>query len=645
MLVKRYERNPILKPKSIHSWEAQAVFNGCPVKVDGKIRLVYRAISLPHYKREADKVLAISNIGITAPSKNGVDFHDRRILIAPEEPWEKFGCEDPRITKLDGKYFIFYTALSTYPPSHEGIRVGLAISDDLETIRERHLVTPFNAKAMTLFPERIDGKIWAILSVHTDIPPTSICITSFDNEEEIWDEIYWKKFHENFDKYCLPLRRSPLDHFEVGAPPLKTKYGWLLLYSYIQGYFTPNRLFTVEAALLDLNNPLKLIARTRWPLMTPEEYYERVGLVPNAIFPSGALLRGNQIYLYYGAADTVCCLAYIHLPSLIKKLLWKAEPPKFIRATRNPIITPRGNHSWEAKATFNPAAIYLGGKVHIVYRAMSQDNTSVLGYAYSKDGINIDYRSPEPIYVPRESFEQKLVPGGNSGCEDPRLTVIGDRIYMCYTAFNGKDPPRVALTWIKVDDFLQQKWNWAKPVLISAPYMDDKDAYIFPEKVKDPGTGEEKYLIVHRYSNDIDSALVSSLDFDGKTWLDEYRWIYPRKGWWDSVKVGAASPPIKTDEGWILLYHGVSEDRVYRVGAVLLDPKNPLKIIARTDEPIFEPETDYEKVGQVNNVVFPCGTVVIGDEIFMYYGGADQVVGVATIKVKKLLRYLKSCKI
>ncbi len=270
---------------------------------------------------------------------------------------------------------------------------------------------------------------------------------------------------------------------------------------------------------------------------------------------------------------------------------------------------------------------------------MSQDNTSVLGYASSHDGIHLDYRHPDPIYVPREDFEQKQQPG-NSGCEDPRLTVIGDRIYMCYTAFDAKNPPRVALTWINVDDFLNMKWIWANPVLISPPGVDDKDACVFPEKVHDPGNGDEKYLIIHRIGNDIDSALSSSLEFDGKTWLRDYRWILPKQGCWDSVKIGVAAPPIKTKEGWILLYHGVDEESIYRVGAVLLNLKNPLEVIARTDEPIFEPEEAYEKIGIVNNVVFPCGAVTIEDKIYMYYGAADRVIGVATLETEKLLRAL-----
>src|SRR3989338_7319427 len=293
-------------------------------------------------------------------------------------------------------------------------------------------------------------------------------------------------------------------------------------------------------------------------------------------------------------------MASINLPVLINKLLKKEEPVKAARAKENPIIIPNPKHSWEEKAVFNPAAIYLDGKVHIIYRAMSNDNTSSFGYATSKDGIHIDYRSSVPIYIPREYFEQKRIPGGNSGCEDPRLTKIGGKIYMLYAAFDGENPPRVALTYITEQNFLEQKWIWAKPVLISPPNIDDKDGCIFPELING------QYFIIHRSGDDIDSAFSPTLDFDGKTWIEEYRWIASRSGMWDSRKVGTATPPIKTRIGWVLLYHGVSEeDGCYRIGAVLLDLKDPTKIIARTDEPIFEPETAYEKVGKVSNVVFP----------------------------------------
>ncbi|MBI4235452.1 hypothetical protein HY604_04080 [Candidatus Peregrinibacteria bacterium] len=638
MIIQRSKENPILIPNRDQFWEAEAVFNGCPAKVGDKIYLLYRALSQYHYHTAAKNRMMVSDIGI-AESADGIHFENRRQFVVPELEWEKFGCEDPRVTKLGDKYYIFYTALSHYPFSPEGIKVGLAISKDLKTIEKKHLVTPFNAKGMALFPEKIDGKIWAMLTVHTDRPPAKICLASFDKEEEIWSKQYWQKWYKNFEKYSLLLERSSQDQIEVGAVPIKTKYGWLMIYSYIRNYFSPQRAFTIEAALLDLHNPLKIIARTEAPILTPEEYYEKIGLVPNVVFPSGALIEEDWLYLYYGAADTNCSLALIELPSLLCQMLERNKRPITLeRAKENPIIVPNKANSWESKLVFNPAALYIQGKVHILYRAMSEDNTSVMGYAVSHDGIHIDYRSLNPAYVPRESFEQKLQPNGNSGPEDPRLTQIGDKIYMCYTAFDGRNPPRVALTRIAVKDFLAEKWNWTKPVLISPPNMDDKDAFVFPEKVNG------KYMIIHRAGDDIDLGFSTTLDFEENTWLEEHRWIAPRKWWWDSKKVGAAAPPVKTKDGWVMLYHGVSEDRIYRVGALLLDLKNPMKVIGRTDNPIFEPETVYEKEGEIPNVVFPCGNVLIGDKLFVYYGGADKVVGVATVEMSKLLNTIKSCK-
>jgi len=638
MLIERFDRNPILKPNINQSWEAQAVFNGCPVEKGSKIFLLYRALSLPHYHTIAKTRLMVSDIGI-ADSKDGINFSNRQRFIVPEKDWERFGCEDPRVTKLDNKYYIFYTALAAYPFRAEGIRVGLAISRDLKKIDKKHLITPFNAKAMALFPERIGGKFWVILTVNTDKPPAEICLASFAKEEELWSEKYWQRWYQDYTKYSLPLKRRPEDFVETGTPPLKTKYGWLIFYSYIKNYYSPKRLFGIEAVLLDAKNPLKIISRTDYPILTPEEYYERIGLVPNVVFPSGVLIKKNSLYLYYGSADTTCSLAFIDTPLFIEKMVGQGKSTvRFKRVKENPIITPIKNNAWEMRATFNPAAIYLEDKVHLLYRAMSEDNTSTFGYAQSQDGIHINYRCRQPVYVPREPWEQKLVPSGNSGCEDPRLTKIGNRIYICYTAFNGKNLPRVALSWVSLRDFLHQKWNWSKPVLISPPEFDDKDACIFPEKIKG------KFVIIHRSGDDMDLSFHNDLDFDGSDWLEEYRWVAPRSGWWDSKKVGIAAPPLKTAQGWLVIYHGVSEDGVYRVGALLCALDNPAKITARVDEPIFAPENDYEKKGEVANVVFPCGAVFIRDKIFLYYGGADKVIGVATVKTKDLLKSLKFCK-
>jgi predicted GH43/DUF377 family glycosyl hydrolase len=638
MIIQRYSANPILKPDLSHSWESEAVFNGCPIKRGKYTFLLYRALSLPHQHMPANVRMMVSSIGL-AQSSDGRRFDNRTRFIVPEHDWERYGCEDPRVTELKGTYYIFYTALSAYPFQADGIKVGLAMSRDLKTIEMKHLVTPFNAKGMALFPEEIEGKIYALVSVHTDKPPTRMCVVEFPKESALWSSAFWSKWYPHFEEHALNLQRAPADHVEVGAPPIKTKEGWLVIYSYIRNYFSPPSLFTVEAVLLDLKNPKSILARTRGPLLTPEEYYERLGLVPNIVFPSGALKSGDQIQLYYGAADTTCALAFIDLPTLLDHMLDRTRKTLNVKRSPNsPVITPNKLNSWESKATFNPAAIQLEGKVHIVYRAMSHENTSVLGYAVSKDGIHIDERLSMPIYEPREPFEQKEFGSAFSGCEDPRLTLLDNRLYMTYTAFNGKNVPRVALTWIQKEDFLNRNFRWARPKLLSAPDHDDKDAFVFPKKVNG------KFLIVHRYGDDIDYSLTDTLNFSEGHFLDEHRWIAPRRGWWDSRKVGAGAPPVAVKEGWLLLYHGVSEHGVYRVGAVLLDPDNPLQILGRTDDPIFEPEMNYEKFGMVPNVVFPCGNVLRGETLIIYYGGADQVIGIVTVNVNEILGLLKDCR-
>jgi len=267
---------------------------------------------------------------------------------------------------------------------------------------------------------------------------------------------------------------------------------------------------------------------------------------------------------------------------------------------------------------------------------MSDDNTSVLGYASSADGTRITERLPDPIYVPRKDFEDKYVPGGNSGCEDPRLTRIEDKLYMCYTAYNGRDLPRVALSHIKVEDFLNKQWNWAEPVLISPPGMDDKNAAIFPKKIKG------KYVILHRLGGSIWIDFVDDLDFDGNRWIYGQVLMEPTSMPLVHKKIGIAGPPIETPYGWLLLCHGVTvKGNIYDIKAALLDLNDPLSVIGRTYSTILEPETEYEKSGIVNNVVFSCGAVVIQDTLYFYYGGGDKVIAVATIEMNVLLDKLR----
>jgi beta-1,2-mannobiose phosphorylase / 1,2-beta-oligomannan phosphorylase len=525
----RSDKNPLLSPDKNNLWESRAVFNGSVVEKDGKFHLIYRAESEKQKQHGVEMV--VSSIG-SATGDSPDSFSDRKQLIAPEYAWEAFGCEDPRVTKLNGKYYIFYTALSTYPFSPAGIKVGVAVSDDLKTIKEKHLVTHFNSKAMALFPEKINGKMVALLTVNTDLPPAKIALAHFDDESEMWSPEYWHKWLEKVDDHTIPLLRSPDDHLEVGAAPVKTDQGWLVIYSYIKNYLKPEeRSFSIEAFLLDLKDPSKVIARIEKPLLDPQKKYEVKGSVPQIVFPSGALIKDEELLVYYGAADTACCLAKIKVKDLLDQMQTKKQSSigsshdplgNLIRFDGNPTISPIPEFPWEAKATFNPAAVYEQGKVHLVYRAMSNDNTSVMGYASSKDGFNIDERLNKPIYIPSEDFEQKINAGGNSGCEDPRLTKIDNKIYMCYTAYNGVNPPRIALTSIAVDDFVNHKWDWEKPILISPPGIDDKDGCIMSKKIGG------QYVVFHRMENNICVDLVDDLNFGENKCLKLNNLIEPR---------------------------------------------------------------------------------------------------------------------
>jgi predicted GH43/DUF377 family glycosyl hydrolase len=180
-----------------------------------------------------------------------------------------------------------------------------------------------------------------------------------------------------------------------------------------------------------------------------------------------------------------------------------------------------------------------------------------------------------------------------------------------------------------------RKWkNWSLPEIITPMSLPEKDTCIIPEK------GPHGYTVLHRAGTSICGDVLKSLDFSTEKITRCIEMISPRPGMWDSRKVGISGPPIKTAQGWLLLYHGISDSGAYRVGAALLDSKDPTIVLARTALPIFEPEQDYELSGVIPNVVFPCGSVKRGDKLFVYYGGADTVTCVATTKISSILKTL-----
>ncbi|MBI4089005.1 hypothetical protein HY415_02825 [Candidatus Kaiserbacteria bacterium] len=632
-VIRREPDNPILSPRREHPWEARATYNPSAVRTNDGIRLYYRALGNPDALQTP--TAGLSTIG-TAFSEDGVHFHSRRQVIAPQEPWDAFGCEDPRVTLFEGRWYCFYTALGGYPFGPDNIKVGLAIGDTPDHFTKRHLITPFNAKAVTLFPERIGGDIVMLLTVHTDWtaehPRPTIALARAKKMDEFFEPDYWHRWHERLAEHALPeMRRSDDDHVEIGAPPILTRHGWLLLYSYIQRYYDEQkRIFSIEAALLDAGDPQKLISRTE-SILVPQEFYEQYGLVPNIVFPTGATIgESGLLDIWYGAADTVCAKASVKLHDLMRALDPEKPARTFSRAAGNPILVARGE-GFESRGVFNPTAIDINNSVYILYRAMDAVNTSTIGLAVSRDGTAIDERLPEPIYVPRADFEKKHgSPTGNSGCEDPRIARIGDMLYMTYTAYDGVHSPKGAVSSISVDNFLARRFDaWSEPFLLTPDNVDDKDLALLPEKMNG------NYLLYHRVNNLVCADLLPDLA-SGKRVSRCIEVIAPRLGMWDGAKVGSASPPIKVGDKWLMIYHGVSRHGTYRLGATLLDASGT-EVLARTADPIFEPLEPYEKQGEVPNVVFSCGAVVRGDTLFLYYGAADKVIGVATASLSHIL--------
>jgi len=302
---------------------------------------------------------------------------------------------------------------------------------------------------------------------------------------------------------------------------------------------------------------------------------------------------------------------------------------KLTRFEGNPIIVPRKNKSWELKGTFNPGSTVENGTIHILYRAVDENRVSRLAYARSNNGTEIHDRSERPVISPSAGWEE-------FGCEDPRITPLDGRYYITYTAYSRRGP-RIALA--STLDFE----NFEKLGLIG-PNRDDKDCVIFPERIAG------KIALLHRLESRIQIAYFDSILHLQKSkdfWesyvehLDDYE-VIRSKFPWEQRKVGIGPPPIKTDRGWLVLYHGVSIDHIYRAGAMLLDLENPTRVLARTREPILEPQMDFERQGVVSNVVFPDGMAVVNGTLSAYYGGADAVCCVANAPLKQFLDELET---
>ncbi len=319
---------------------------------------------------------------------------------------------------------------------------------------------------------------------------------------------------------------------------------------------------------------------------------------------------------------------------------------KLIRYKKNPIIKPIRD-DWEACATFNPAAIYKNGKIHVLYRACGDyiKYAASLGYAAFDKDLNLIERSETPILRPDLKVWEFTI-------EDPRICEIESEFFLTYvvspTPFCpgairirlGIPKPELSYAYTALARG-NSLFNLKRQGVITPFGVGDRDTLFFPEKING------SYSVIHRpdswigptYGTEAPGIWFANYNEEGK-YLYDHKLMMATERDWESKKIGAGPPPIKTEAGWLLLYHGVDENNVYRAGAALLDIDEPWKAIARTPEPILEPKEEFERFGDVPDVVFPEGNFIINDELIVIYGAADKVCCAASVQLGKLIEYL-----
>jgi predicted GH43/DUF377 family glycosyl hydrolase len=548
-------------------------------------------------------------------SSDGVDFskkHEIEIVSSAGEMESLAHCDVHSFFAHGSAYYLMYSQ-----KVHSKNHISIAKSDDMshfKVVEEDVLLPPHADIIISSYKHR-----QRFLSYYGN---KSIGVTASSD---------LSNWHDSAE--LLSPRKG---HFDDGAlhtiGTIIIEEGILVLYQ-SKSKKADKGVIKVGVALFSLDKPyLAPIWRSDAPIW--EETLEEKD------YPSrflGTVIIEHTLHIYWATDTNEMFLKSINL---VSSGVVRAKVIKQLkRHHKNPIIEPKIDNAWEKEATFNPAALHLDGKIHLLYRAIGENGMSVLGYASSKDGVTIDERLDYPIFTLFNHFKKSsknkspYMSGGSwAGCEDPRVTHIGSRIYMTYVLFDGYNAPGVALTSISVKDFLKKDWKWKKPVLISKPGEIQKNWMIFPEKING------KYAVLHSITPKIsieyadtlnnDKLIIESMKMPG---ADEHRW--------DNIMRGAGAPPIKTEYGWLVLYHAMDkrDPNKYKVGAMILDHHDPAKILHRCTYPILEPSAIYENHGAKSGVVYVCGAVIKEDTLFVYYGGADSVVCVATENVNDFL--------
>lgn len=352
----------------------------------------------------------------------------------------------------------------------------------------------------------------------------------------------------------------------------------------------------------------------------------------------------------------LAALALALLALLFYWLAWMRRPLRLNRLPQNPVLSPNPDVWWESEAVFNPGAVYHDGRVHLFYRALGRDGISRIGYAQSKDGVHFE-RYPEPAYDPGAGFavpepmpglptkkeKRSYRPlsydtdiyasgGGWGGSEDPRAVIIDERCYMSFGIFESWQSMRLALTSLTLPDLRMALWRWDPHITMSPAGETHKNWVLFPEKIGG------KFAILHAMTPELMIEYVGDLNDLRAQPIRSNNRRGGRKGHWDDFVRGAAAPPIKTPEGWLLLYHGMHPGRGhgYNLGAMLLDLNDPSKVLYRSAYPVLSPEAWYEHDWKPG-VVYASGAVVMNNELVVYYGGGDKHIAAAKAPLHEFL--------
>jgi predicted GH43/DUF377 family glycosyl hydrolase len=305
---------------------------------------------------------------------------------------------------------------------------------------------------------------------------------------------------------------------------------------------------------------------------------------------------------------------------------------KLQRYCDTPIMLPDLASDWECYNVFNPSVIHHAGLFHMHYRAQGLDWVSRIGYAVSQDGV-IWNRLRKPVLYPVDGSDSR-------GVEDPRVVELEGAFYMCYTAygreFAGEGEPTHAgggiLPMIARSENLIT-WERLGPIVRGE---DNKDHVLFPRTIRG------RYAALHRRWPKVWIAYSDDLI----TWREEE--MAPMYGprtddssAWDGKSVGSNGVPIETEHGWLLINHGYNEDHVYKFGVCLVDLEDPTRVIHRPKSAIFWPEELWELRGDVPNVVFSNANPVVGGKVYVYYGGGDHAIGLATCELAELVYWAR----